>query len=283
MALLELRPTKPEPWRARLALRFERRGERTILAAREHVGPLVVQRPFHPEADGTCHVYVLHPPGGIVGGDVLELEVDVQPNAAALLTTPAATKFYRSAGRTAVAHQRLTVRAGGLLEWLPQETIAFGGALVSTVTEVTLEPGARFLGWEITCLGRPASADAFVTGRLDQRLSLSEAGRPLVVDRLLTEGGGSLARGAWGWGGRTVYGCFVASGATRELTGALREAVRPDGAGELFAVTEVGGACVCRYLGTSAARAREQLCRAWGVARESLQQKAACPPRIWAT
>jgi urease accessory protein len=233
MALLELRSPKPEPWRARLALRFERRGERTILAAREHTGPLVVQRPFHPETDGTCHVYVLHPPGGVVGGDALELELDVQPNAAVLVTTPAATKFYRSAGQTATAHQRLTVRAGGMLEWLPQETIVFGGALAASVTEVMLEPGARFLGWEIACLGRPASADSFASGRLDQRFSLSEGGRPLLADRMLTEGGGSLARGVWGWGGRSVYGCFVAAGAPPQLTRALREALRPHGAREL--------------------------------------------------
>ncbi len=274
---------KAGAWRGRLALELERRGERTVVARREHVGPLVVQRPFHPERDGTCHVYVLHPPGGVVGGDVLELDVDVRPGAAALITTPAATKHYRSAGNTAFLHQRLTVRSGAALEWLPQETIAFGGAQAKNTTEVRLEPGARFLGWEISCLGRPASRDAFTTGRLEQAFSLTLGERPLLVERLLTEGGGSLARGVWGWGGRTVYGCFLAAGAPPELTRAVREAVPATRDGELFAVTNTGGVCVCRYLGASGERARALLASAWSTAREVLFGKAACPPRIWAT
>jgi urease accessory protein len=257
MVALELRSPKPAGWQGRLVLGLERRGARTVVARREHVGPLVVQRPFHPEADGTCHVYLLHPPGGVVGGDELELEVEVASGASALLTTPAATKLYRTAGSRAVVHNRLTVRPRGVLEWLPQETIAFGGTDALLATEVALDPGASFLGWEITCLGRPASKDDFITGRLDQRFSLALGARPLLIDRLLTEGGGALQCSSFGWGGRTVYGCFVAVGAPPELTSAL--------------------------LGPSAAGARACLGRAWGVAREMLLHKPACPPRIWAT
>jgi urease accessory protein len=279
----ELRAPASESWRGRLSLRLERRGERTLVTHREHVGPLVVQRPFHPERDGTCHVYVLHPPGGVVGGDVLELDIEVSPRASALLTTPAATKLYRTAGKTARLRQRLSVRAGAALEWLPQETIAFGGTYAKSATEVVLEPGGAFMGWEITCLGRPASGDAFESGTLEQSFTLVQAGRPVLVDRLCTEGGGSLARGVWGWGGRTVYGCFIAANAPPELARRVREEVRAAAAEELFAVTHVGGACVCRYLGTSAERARACLGRAWHHAREVLFGKAACPPRIWAT
>lgn len=264
-------------------LGLERRGARTIVARREHVGPLVVQRPFHPEADGACHVYVLHPPGGVVGGDELELAVDVASEAAALVTTPAATKLYRSAGATAVVQNRLRVRAGGVLEWLPQETIAFGGAEARVVTDVALESGAVFLGWEISCLGRPASGDDFTSGRLDQRFTLARGDRPVLADRLLTEGGGALQRSCFGWGGRTVYGCFVAVGAPPGLTAALREAIRAPDAADLFAVTNVAEACVCRFLGASAARARAVLGRAWEIARELALGKAACPPRIWVT
>lgn len=283
MDALEPRSSPAAGWRGRLVLGLERRGARTVVARREHVGPLVVQRPFHPEADGACHVYVLHPPGGVVGGDELELVVDVAAEAAALVTTPAATKLYRSAAATAVVHNRLSVRAAGVLEWLPQETIAFGGADARVVTEVALEPGAVFLGWEISCLGRPASGDDFTSGRLDQRFTLELGGRPVLADRLLTEGGGALQRACFGWGGRTVYGCFVAVGAPPGLTAALREAIRTPDAADLFAVTNVAEACVCRFLGSSAAQARAVLGRAWAIAREVSLRKAACPPRIWAT
>lgn len=283
MDALEPRSSQPAGWRGRLVLGLERRGARTVVARREHAGPLVVQRPFHPEPDGACHLYVLHPPGGVVGGDELELELEVASNAAAVVTTPAATKLYRSAGGTAVVRNRLAVRAEGVLEWLPQETIAFGGTRARLVTDVALARRAVFLGWEISCLGRPASGDDFAAGLLDQRFTLALEGRPLLADRLLTEGGGALQRACFGWGGRTVYGCFVAVGAPPGLTGALREALRAPDAADLFAVTNVAEACVCRYLGASAARARSVLTRAWGIARELSLGKAACPPRIWVT
>jgi len=283
MAALELRSLGPEGWRARLALRLERRASRTVIGWREHAGPLLVQRPFHPEADGTCHVYVLHPPGGVVGGDVLELDVEVEPGACALVTTPAATKLYRSTGATSVVQQRLLVRSGAALEWLPQETIAFGGSRSRLATEVVVEPGGRFLGWEVSCLGRPASGDGFESGSLDQRFSVSVAGHPRLVDRMLTEGGGSLQRGAWGWGGRSAYGCFVAVGASQSLTARLREVLTPAEPGELAAVTEVAGITVCRFLGAGAEGAKLCLRRAWSVAREHLLQKPASVPRIWST
>ena len=283
MVSLAPRSLPHDGWRGRLSLGLERRGARTVIGRREHVGPLVVQRPFHPEADGTAHVYVLHPPGGVVGGDELELEVEVLGGASALVTTPAATKLYRSAGAQALVSNRLTVRSGGALEWLPQETIVFGGARAKVAQLVALAPGAHFLGWEICCLGRPASGDAFAVGELDQRFELTLAGHPLLVDRLRTEGGGALQRGSWGWGGRSVYGCFVAVGAPAELAARVRSRVTPARTGELFAVTYVAGACVCRFLGASAERARACLSEAWDLARGALLEKPACPPRIWAT
>ena len=102
------------------------RGERTVLARRRHHGPLVVQRPFYPEPNGTCHLYVLHPPGGVVGGDRLSVDVRLARGAArALLTTPAAAKFYRTQGLRAAQRLHMRVGAGSRLEWLPQENIVY--------------------------------------------------------------------------------------------------------------------------------------------------------------
>ncbi|HMV40203.1 MAG TPA: urease accessory protein UreD, partial [Plasticicumulans sp.] len=110
-------------WQARLELGFAPVAARTALVHSAHRGPLRVQRPFHPEADGSCHVYLLHPPGGVVGGDGLALDVQLAPGARALLTTPSASRFYRSAGARALQRQLLRVGAGARLDWLPQETI----------------------------------------------------------------------------------------------------------------------------------------------------------------
>ena len=150
-------------WRARLELQFQRRGQRTTLSHRAHHGPLLVQRAFYPESDAShevgaaargdamaepCHVYVIHPPGGVVSGDQLELGVDVQAHAHALLTTPAAGKFYRRHGER-VARQTQTLRIdGGVLEWLPQENIYYPDSAVVLRSVIRLSGQARFIGWE---------------------------------------------------------------------------------------------------------------------------------------
>jgi urease accessory protein len=284
MAVAELRPSKPAGWRARLSLRLAvRPGGETVVAARSHEGPLVVQRAFHPERDGTAHVYLLHPPGGLVGGDELFTDLELSPGARALVTTPAATKLYRTLGAPAVLRQSLSVKAGAVLEWLPQEAILFGGTRAESETRIDLEPSALYLGWDIVCLGRPASGDDFASGRLDQRTHLYRGGRPLLVDRVTLDAREAARSGAWGWAGRRVYGCFVASDGSDELVRELREAVRPSQEGDLFAVTRVGGVTVCRFLGSSAEDARALLARAWAVAHRHLLSKPACPPRIWAT
>ena len=94
-------------WRARLDLELSKSNNRTILSHQKHHGPLQVQKPFYPERSGTCHVYILHPPGGVVGGDHLNIYVDVNSNAHALITTPAAGKFYRSVGPVAKLEQNI--------------------------------------------------------------------------------------------------------------------------------------------------------------------------------
>ena len=247
------------------------------------MGPLYAQRPFYPESDGTCHVYLLHPPGGVVGGDDLAVELEVGPGARTLATTPAATKLYRCPERGSHVANRLNVRAGGVLEWLPSETIAFGGTRANLSTRVTLEPGAHFVGWEITCLGRPASGDAFLTGRLDQRFELFLAERPLVLDRMLLEAEGAARAGAWGWAGRSVHGVLLATTASNGLTAELRERVQPQRKPDLFGVTTLGEVTVCRYLGAQASDARACLGQAWDIVRRHQLGKPASAPRIWTT
>ena len=174
-------------WCAELQLGFKRDHARTVLAHRKHVGPLVVQRPFYPEGD-VCHVYLVHPPGGIVGGDRLHLNVTVGANAHALITTPAATKFYRAApGKHALLRQELQV-TGGTLEWLPQETILFREADASMATVARIDSRSRFFGWELTCYGRPASSELFNAGRARQHFELWIDDRPTLLDHLRIDG-----------------------------------------------------------------------------------------------
>ena len=277
-------------WLARLELGFEASDGRTRLAHRKHQGPLVVQRPFYPEANGCCHVYLVHPPGGVVGGDQLELDVRVAERAHALITTPAATKLYRSNGLTATLSQRLVALRGAVLEWLPQETIAFNGSISSLSTRVELDPGASFIGMEITCLGRPAAGERFDLGSLKQRLEVRRAGEPLILEQLQLRGGGPELVQAWGLQGHTALGTLVAVSGLKpelwaprvpDLVQRLRDAVAPLGA--TAAVTQVAGAIVCRFLGDGSRAAHAVLRRAWELIRPELTDSPAVAPRIWAT
>jgi urease accessory protein len=267
----------PRGWPASLNLRFAARAGRTVIAERAHRGPLQVQRAFYPEGPELCHVYLLHPPGGLVGGDELAVEVRVETGARALVTTPAAGKVYRSDGRRASQRQRLTV-AGGSLEWLPQETIVFDGARVELETRVDIEDGT-FVGWEILCLGRPAAGERFARGVCRQRVELWRAGKPLCLERACHEGAVLGAR--WGLRGAPVTGTLLATPVPDDLA-ELRALVQlPDG--DLASATRIGDVLVCRYLGGSAERARAHFARLWAAVRPKLLGRGEVPPRIWLT
>lgn len=271
-------------WAAQLSLRFAARPQRTELVGRAHVGPLRVQRPFYPEPTGTAHVYVLHPPGGVVGGDRLHVAVELERGARALLTTPAATKLYRSAGPRARIEQSLHVAPEACLEWLPQETIAFSAAEAELHTRVDLAAGARFLGWEIVCLGRPASGASFERGQVTQRIELRQASQLRYRERANYRGGSAVLHAAWGLRAQPVVGTLLAAGRDLGmLLPELRAACESVAPPALAAVSCMGELTVVRYLGPSTEEARGCFVRAWQVLRPALAGAPACEPRIWAT
>ncbi|MFP6639154.1 MAG: urease accessory protein UreD [Myxococcota bacterium] len=185
-------------WDARLSLEIGRRHGRTRVLHQRHEGPLLIQKPFHPRNHDSCQIVIVHPPGGIVGGDRLEIEIEVGPQAHALVTTPGATRFYRTAGHEASQQADLRVREGACLEWTPQETLLFDASRSRISTRVELDPGARFLGWDIFGLGRPASGSCFNSGVCRQDFSLSRAGHPLWIERNEYRGGAESLTARWG-------------------------------------------------------------------------------------
>lgn len=266
-------------WHARLALGFRAAGARTVLAHRRHVGPLVVQRPFYPEG-GVCHVYLVHPPGGVVGGDQLALHVDVGPQAHALVTTPAATRFYRAGPHPhATLDQQLDVR-DGKLEWLPQESIVFDGARVRTRTCVHLHGQARFFGWEVTCLGRPTNGERLDSGMLHQDFLLYLDGSPLLLDRLRLAGGSAPLSAPWGLDGAQALGTLLLYPAREVDLEPLRALPAPD---VRHALTCVDDVLLCRARAPQAGAIRELFTRIWQLQRHGLLGHAAVEPRIWAT
>lgn len=270
-------------WKAELELWFSHSAGKTRLARRRHLGPLMVQSPFHPERDGTCHVYLLHPPGGIAGGDELAIGIHVGPSSRVLLTTPGATKFYRSAESESRQATRLDVAPGGVCEYFPQETILFDGARAVAETQVTLSGNASYSGWDFFCLGRPAAQERFDSGRLQQRIEITRDGRPIWFERSSIAGGSGLLQAAHALAGQPVWGSFVHAGAVHEQAAErVRQAVGP-GHEQRFSVSQLEDVVVCRYLGPQAAEGKALFARAWDALRLASHGKAAVTPRIWAT
>ena len=270
-------------WRAQLDLEFSKSNNRTILSHRKHFGPLQVQKPFYPEINGTCHVYILHPPGGVVAGDRLNISIDVDSNAHALITTPAAGKFYRSAGPIAVQKQIIKVASKAILEWFPSENILFSGSKAQIQTKVELVHDSHFVGWEISCLGRPASEEIFSQGKLDQRFEVWRDGKPLRIERLNLRGGDPALQAKWGLLGFPVIGSMVCVTDKKKLIDSLRTITNVAIGEEIFSVTQVDGAILCYFLGNSVERARNCFISAWKILRQEVIGFEAVEPRIWKT
>ena len=270
-------------WRARLDLELSKSNNRTILSHQKHHGPLQVQKPFYPERNGTCHVYILHPPGGVVGGDHLNIYVDVNSNAHALITTPAAGKFYRSVGPVAKLEQNIKVASKGVLEWFPSENIIFSGARAQIQTKVELAHDSHFIGWEISCLGRPASDEIFSQGELDQRFEVWRDGIPLRIERISLKGGDPALNAKWGLLGFPVIGSMVCVTDKTELVDSLRNITNVSIEKELFSATQTDGIILCYYLGNSVERARSCFINVWKILRQEVIHREAVEPRIWIT
>lgn len=272
-------------WLGRLALTFERREHGTQLARREHEGPLRVQRVLQPEGPGCPHVYLLHPPGGVVGGDRLHTDVELRPEAAVLLTTPAAQKLYRSAGATAEIENVLRVGEGASLEWLPSETLAFCAARASVTTRVLLGASSGFLGWDVACYGMPARGESFEAGRIASRFEIHREETPLLLESFELGPGGDLLRAAFALRGLPVVANLYAVPPDGEIDDTLVAAVRETvaDAGEGAAVTSLRELLVVRVLARNVEMARAPLLRAWQLLRPALLGRPAVMPRIWST
>lgn len=270
-------------WHACLRLAVEAREGRSVLARREHQGPLRVQKALYPEGDAVCQLLLLHPPAGIAGGDRLEIDLAVAAGAHAQATTPGAGKWYKSLGPLATQEVRLTVGENACLEWLPQEAIVFDRAEALATTTLTLAPGARAIGWDIVCLGRRASGERFAQGRYRQRLRLQDAsGRPLWQEAMQLGGNDDAMNSAVALDGRSVFGSLWLAGIGPDptLLEALRGLAIADGTCGISALPHV---TVLRVLAHSAEAVRHYFEAAWALARPRLMQRAALPPRIWRT
>ena len=267
-------------WIAELELRFSKSKSKTFLSTRKHIGPLTIQRPFYPEGD-LCHLYLLHPPGGIVGGDQLSIEVNTDSNSSSLLTTPGATKVYRTSDhKHSTINQNFIVAEDSSFEWLPMETIVFPGANSQFSSKLLLSGNARVAAWEVYCLGRPAINESFDFGSLNFSLELWRDGIPILLDKLMIDK--TELESVVGLRGFPVFGTFIISKTNKKVLETVRTMmIETDSC--VTGVTQIEDIIIVRSLAKKTYLMQDLFKKIWQTVRPLVFNREATIPRIWAT
>lgn len=272
-------------WNASLALDYTRHADKTVAHFR-HDGPLRILQSLYPEGEAICHNVIVHPPGGLVGGDTLDLTFTAGAGAHGLVTTPGATRFYRSQGEPALQRTRITLEAGARMEWLPLETIAYSGCLAENRLTLQLAPGAELMGWDVTAFGLPAAGQPFAQGHFSQHIEVPgiwlEWARIRAADTLLLDSPLGLA------GHRCMASLFFVAGSKLErkrreqALDVARQVIDVHALSATAGATSPDGQLVVvRVLAPMVEPAMDLLKQVWKAWRDHFWNQAAPSPRIW--
>ena len=284
-------------WLAHLALEFSDTPVGTQLTKTQRKGPLSVQKAFYPEGRDCAHIYLLHPPAGIVSGDELRISVDIKDNAHLLFTTPGAGRFYRARTNLDIGDSKqaqitkFVLEANAKCENFPQETIVYEGADGFNTVDIELTSSSVYLGWDITCLGLPDSNEPFIDGKYCQLNRLYCDGKLLYHDRIALSPANNLLTHPAGLAGNSVFATFLAYAPEkltdmfqrRDIVNLCREKISEQNAQSTISITDIDGLLVIRYLGSHAQQCKQLFISLWEILRPILTDKAAIQPRIWHT
>ncbi len=275
------------PWNATLSLDYSLQDTKTVARFR-HDGPLRILQSLYPEGPGTCHNVLVHPPGGLVGGDTLTIEISAGTGSRGLITTPGATRFYRSLGESAVQRTSIRLATGARMEWLPMEALCYSGCLAENHLTLDLAADSEMMGWDVTALGLPAAGQPFEQGSFCQRIEMPgiwlEHARLRAADELLLNSPLGLA------GQRCIATLFFAAGTgldrqRRELAlDVARQVLSAHALKTTAGATSPHARVVMvRVLAPLVEPAMDLLKQVWHVWRRELWNETAPPPRIWST
>jgi urease accessory protein len=292
-------------WQAKLKINIAKTKRGSVVKRSEHIGPLYIQKAFYPQGPDLAHIYILHPPGGLVSGDHLDINIHVSSNAKALITTPGAGRVYKARSDKSLQQQQVTLEAedNAVIEWLPLETILYPNANTRLNTLVKLSSSAFFIGWDISCLGLPANGQVFDKGCLEQCLQIEVAGKIKLRERLIVnDSNRDVLSHRAGFANRSVNALMVAGPFNQQNTGT---GTSPDSDSEqlieklrqhsqtlttkaqaeqaLCSISQCAEFLLIRYLGDDSEQARWFFSQCWQDIRPQLLGIAACAPRIWST
>jgi urease accessory protein len=284
-------------WLASLELQLGHSSYGTQLTKTKRCGPLSIQKAFYPEGRDCAHLYLLHPPAGIVSGDELRVNIDVLQNAHALVTTPGANRFYRARTDLSIGDPKQTqitqinLSEDAKCEHFPLETLVYNQANGVNNVEVRLQKSSIYCGWDMTCLGLPSSNEHFTAGRFTQLNTLYRDDILIYHDKVLIEPQSNIQHHAAGLASNTVFGTFLAYAPSErvsneqrsQLIEQLRELVEQHSASALISITDIRQLLVTRYLGQQAHQCKDLFIELWKLVRPVYIEKQGIQPRIWFT
>ena len=275
-------------WLGGLQLGLTEKKGKTVLAEKHQSGPYTVQRSFYPEG-GICHLILLHPPGGLVEGDCLELSTTLDKQSHCVMTTPSAGKVYRCESVEAGQKQVFNLKDQSVLEWFPQETILFANSKTNLYTSIALEKDARFIGWELICLGRPIANDNYERGYLSQHIEIKVENKPILNERLVidsTDMQDPALNSDWGFAGYTVFGSLYITSASKSHLEIARNVIDELNTTQeqlRIGISLVDGIIICRGLTSQSRHLKTAFMQIWSALRHELLGVEMNTPRIWNT
>ncbi|WP_413701391.1 urease accessory protein UreD [Psychromonas sp. KJ10-10] len=284
-------------WLAHLNLELSLTDYGTQLTKTQRLGPLSVQKAFYPEGKDCAHIYLLHPPAGIVSGDELRISITNKAGAHSLITTPGGNRFYRAREDLNIGDTKQTqvttinLEKHAKCENFPLETIVYNGADGFNQVDIHIQENSAYLGWDITCLGLPSSGQAFDKGAYTQLNRVFCKEKLIYHDRILISAENQLLNESAGLDNNSVFATFLAYAPEqlndkeqrKTLVEDLREKISAVEAQSLLSITDIDGLLVIRYLGSQVAQCKQLFIILWQVLRPIILDKTGLQPRIWHT
>lgn len=299
---MNITKAKKREWLAQLGLTFSHSAYGTQLARTKRVGPLSIQKAFYPEGRDCAHIYLLHPPAGIVSGDILQVDISLEPKAHTLITTPGANRFYRARDNAEIGlpeQKQLTqvdLASQAKCENFPLETIVYQGAHGINHVLVNLKSDSVYLGWDISCLGLPSSNQPFSQGKFSQLNQVYCDDKLIYHDRIvikpnIANPNNQVQQHIAGLADKTVFATFLAYAPSEqvsqiqqtEVIEQLRETIEQASMQELVSVTHINQLLIIRYLGLHAEQCKKIFILLWQQLRPLYVEKQGVVPRIWHT